>query len=67
MCELGASKYLDDNDCTGESLLKALEEFVSDKEALNEAKNCAQKNAHLSAVSDIINLLYEAKDSAKRK
>lgn len=67
MCELGASKYLDDNDCTGESLLKALEEFIFDKEALNEAKKCAQKNAHLSAVSDIINLLYEAKDSAKRK
>ena len=60
MCELGASVYLDDNDCNGQTLLETLEKFISDKEKLAQFAKCAKNNAKYDAAFEIVKLIKQA-------
>ena len=60
MCELGASVYLDDNDCSEQSLLNTLEDFICNKERLSLAAKCAKDNAKYNAASEIVKLINTA-------
>ena len=63
MCELGASVYLDDNDCCAENLLKTFDDFVSDKEKLAKYAKNARQNAKYNAASEIVKLINKAVDN----
>ena len=66
MCETGAAIYLDDNDCTKESLLGALEEYILNPQKLKAAAKCAKDNAKYNAASEIAKLINEAAQKGKR-
>lgn len=60
MCEMGASVYLDDNDCSGQKLLETFENFVNDKNSLERAAKCAKDNAGYDASREIVLLINQA-------
>ena len=60
MWELGAALYLDDNDCTSNSLLSVLDEYVLDKDKLLSASKCAKENAKYDAAQKIVELINNA-------
>lgn len=57
MCELGAAVYLDDDDCSGESLLSAVEEYILNKDKLLGASKCAKANAKYDGAKNIAELI----------
>lgn len=66
MCQIGASLYLDDNDCSEETLTKMLKDFIEDKEALKKTREISLNNAKYDAAGAIVSLINEAKENAKR-
>lgn len=60
VCKSGAAVYLDDNDCNKDTLLKVFEEFVSNKDKLKIASDCAKNNAKYDAAQKIVALINEA-------
>ena len=60
MCELGASVYLDDNDCNGEKLLEILSNLIIDKNKLDKMAQNAKNNAKINATCEILELINKA-------
>ena len=67
MCELGASLYLDDNDCSVENLLEKLLELILDKEKLSKLAKCAKDNAKYDAAKEIVGLIKKAAEGKNAK
>lgn len=67
MCELGASVYLDDNDCNPSTLLLALEALISDKQKLSDYAKRAKENAKYNAASEIVKLIKQAHEENNAK
>lgn len=61
MVQLGASVYLDDDDCDENSLYQMLSKLLADEEKLKTMKECAKKNAKYNAAFEIKELLNSAK------